>query len=51
MCEPAAGSHIGNEAAERGDMARAEECWAKCQFRMDRYNLLAGKSDKPAPRE
>ena len=41
----------GNEAAERGDMARAEECWAKSQFWLDRYNLLAGASDRPAPKE
>ncbi|ARL04214.1 hypothetical protein [Burkholderia pseudomallei] len=38
----------GNEAAERGDTARAEECWAKSQFWLDRYNLLAGASDKPS---
>lgn len=40
----------GNEAAERGDKKRAEECYAKGQFWLDRYNLLAGNADRPAPK-
>ncbi|MEM8515199.1 hypothetical protein RCH14_004559 [Massilia sp. MP_M2] len=40
----------GNEARENGDKAKAEKCYAKSLYWLDRYNLLAGKSDKPAPR-
>ena len=31
-----------NEAAERGDHAKAEKLYAKAQFWLDRYNKLAG---------
>lgn len=41
----------GNEAAERGDSARAERCYDKAQFWLDRYNLLAGLSDRPPPKQ
>ena len=41
----------GNEARESGDMLKAEKCYAKSQFWLDRYNLLAGKGEKPAPRQ
>lgn len=41
----------GNEARESGNIARAEKCYAKSQFWLDRYNLLAGKREKPAPRQ
>jgi len=41
----------GNEARESGDTAKAEKCYAKSQFWLDRYNLLAGKGEKPAPRQ
>jgi hypothetical protein len=34
----------GNEAAERGDNAKAERCYEKSQFWLDRYNKLAGNS-------
>lgn len=40
----------GNEARESGNIAKAEKCYAKSQYWLDRYNRLAGKSDKPAPR-
>lgn len=41
----------GNEAAERGEKTKAEECYEKSQFWLDRYNLLAGKTDRrPPPR-
>jgi hypothetical protein len=39
-----------NEALERGDVTRARHCEEKAQFWLDRYNLLAGRSDRPAPR-
>lgn len=32
----------GNEAEERGDLAKAERCFEKSQFWLDRYNRLAG---------
>jgi len=34
----------GREAEERGDRAKAEECFRKSQFWLDRYNRLAGNS-------
>ena len=40
----------GNEASERGDKVKAEACYEKSQFWLDRANLLAGNADKPAPR-
>lgn len=40
----------GNEARERGDLSRAEECYAKSQYWLDRYNLLSGKGDRPPPK-
>jgi len=39
------GSHWlaeGNEAEERGDKAKAERCFEKSQYWLDRYNKLAG---------
>ncbi|MBY5863237.1 hypothetical protein [Rhizobium leguminosarum] len=33
-----------NEAAERGDMMKAEKLYAKSQYWLDRYNKLAGNS-------
>ena len=39
-----------NEARERGDMATAEKCDSKSQFWLDRYNLLSGKGERPAPK-
>lgn len=40
----------GNEAREAGDVERAARCDAKSQFWLDRYNLLSGRGDKPAPK-
>ncbi|WP_087132042.1 hypothetical protein [Caballeronia pedi] len=40
----------GNEAAERGDRRKAEQCYEKSQFWLDRYNLLVGNSDRPTPK-
>ena len=34
----------GNEADERGDKAKAERCYSKSQFWLDRYNKLAGNN-------
>ncbi len=33
-----------NEAAERGDHAKAERLYEKAQFWLDRYNKLAGNA-------
>jgi hypothetical protein len=33
-----------NEAAERGDHAKAEKLYQKGQFWLDRYNKLAGNA-------
>jgi hypothetical protein len=33
-----------NEAAERGDKAKADKLYEKGQFWLDRYNKLAGNS-------
>lgn len=30
----------GNEAEERGNMAKADKCFSKAQFWLDRYNKL-----------
>lgn len=40
----------GNEAAEAGNRDKAEVCYAKSQFWVDRYNLLTGRGDKPGPK-
>ena len=40
----------GNEASERGDKTLAEKCYEKSQFWLDRYNLLSGKGERPAPK-
>lgn len=39
-----------NDARERGDERRAAECDTKSQFWLDRYNLLSGRGDRPAPK-
>ena len=36
----------GNEARERGDAAKAEKCYAKSQYWLDRYNRLTGRGDE-----
>ena len=34
----------GNEAAERGNHTKAERCYEKAQYWLDRYNRLAGNA-------
>jgi hypothetical protein len=34
----------GNEAEERGDYAKAEVCFRKAQYWLDRYNRWAGNA-------
>jgi hypothetical protein len=34
----------GNEADERGDHAKAEKCFEKCQYWLDRFNRLSGNA-------
>lgn len=40
----------GNEAHESGSIEKAECCYDKAQFWLDRANLLSGYSDRPAPK-
>ncbi|WP_236611145.1 hypothetical protein [Xanthomonas vasicola] len=40
----------GNQAAEAGHQAKAEQCYAKAQHWKDRYTLLTGQGDRPAPK-
>ncbi|MCE4289826.1 hypothetical protein LYZ96_12040 [Xanthomonas hortorum pv. vitians] len=40
----------GNQAAEAGHQAKAEQCYAKAQHWEDRYTLLTGQGDRPAPK-
>ena len=39
----------GNEAAEAGDDHKAQACYQKAQFWLDRFNLLSGRAERPAP--
>lgn len=39
-----------NEAREAGDLDKAEKLDKKSQFWKDRYNLLAGNSDREPPK-
>ena len=50
--ESRAGMYLGNanEAAERGDHAKAEKLYALSQFWLDRYNLLSGNGDRRRPK-
>lgn len=41
----------GNEAMEAGDHAKAQACFDKSQFWLDRANLLANRAEHPAPRQ
>jgi hypothetical protein len=41
----------GNEARDTGLDQRADECYKKAQFWLDRLNLLSGRSDRAAPKE
>lgn len=34
----------GNAAREAGNMAKADRCYAKSQFWLDRYNRLTGRA-------
>ncbi|HHG5524940.1 TPA: hypothetical protein ACPWNY_006573 [Pseudomonas aeruginosa] len=40
----------GNAAAEAGNPAKADACYAKAQHWKDRYNLLTGAGERPAPK-
>lgn len=40
----------GNAAAEAGDKDKAEQCYAKSQFWLDRWNHLCGRGERPAPK-
>lgn len=35
----------GNAAKEKGNMAKAEKCYVKSQFWLDRYNKLTGRGE------
>lgn len=37
-------------ARESGNSERAAQCDAKSQYWLDRYNLLAGSAERPAPK-
>lgn len=39
----------GNEAREGGKLAKAEKCYAKSQFWLDRANLLSNRAAVAAP--
>lgn len=39
----------GNQAREAGRTVKAERCFQKAQFWLDRANLLSGRADRPAP--
>lgn len=40
----------GNTAAAAGNQVKAEKCYAKSQFWLDRWNHLCGRGERPAPR-
>jgi hypothetical protein len=40
----------GNAARESGRIARAERCFSKAQFWLDRAILLTGRGARPAPK-
>ncbi len=40
----------GNAASEAGQQKKAEECFAKAQYWLDRANLLSGRGERPAPK-
>ncbi|WP_199918418.1 hypothetical protein [Pseudomonas veronii] len=39
----------GNLAVEAGRVAKAERCFQKAQFWLDRANHLSGRGENPAP--
>lgn len=38
----------GNKAAESGRIVKAERCFQKAQFWLDRANLLSNQAERPA---
>jgi len=40
----------GNHAAECGQPAKAQKCYERSQYWMDRYTLLTNSAEKPAPK-
>ncbi len=40
----------GNAAREAGYGAKAEKCYDKAQYWLDRANLLSGHSERPPPK-
>lgn len=40
----------GNAAKEAGRMAKAERCYQKAQFWLDKANLHSGRSEQPPPK-
>lgn len=47
----AAGLPMATLHAKRVTAAKADECYAKAQYWLDRANLLSGRSDRPAPKQ
>lgn len=41
----------GNEARECGDKSKAEECYQRSQYWLDRYNHSTERGDKQPPKE
>lgn len=39
----------GNQAQEAGHTVKAERCFQKAQFWLDRANLLSHQADRPGP--
>jgi hypothetical protein len=39
----------GNAAQEAGRTVKAERCFQKAQFWLDRANLLSGRAERPGP--
>ena len=40
----------GNAAAEDGEHVKAQACYDKSQYWLDRYNFLSGRSDRDPPK-
>lgn len=40
-----------NQARETGNLKKAQKLDEKCQFWKDRYNLLAGNSEREPPKQ
>lgn len=39
----------GNDALERGNKDKANECFEKCQYWKDRYTLLKNQAERAGP--